>query len=93
MTGIGDIGVASAFASLGILAGALHLTLLSWNVRALVGRLHNFMAVAASLGRAGATLATFALATRYGALALIATLGGFLVARAFLVNRSDILVS
>ncbi|HWU26156.1 MAG TPA: ATP synthase subunit I [Rhizomicrobium sp.] len=92
MTGIGQLGVASAFACMGILAGILHLMLLSWNVRALTAGLHSSVAFAASLTRAGVTTMAFALAAFHGALGLIATLAGFLLARTFLIRRLEVLL-
>lgn len=81
------IAMALAFAGIGACAGYLHLTLLSWNVRALLGQTRGAFAIAASLARGAVTVAVFAGAVFEGALPLVAVLVGFLIARAVIVRH------
>ncbi len=83
-----------AFASLGMFAGLLHLTLVSWQVRACLSQAHAgaVLAVILALGRIPATTASFALAAWHGALPLGAALAGFLVVRAILIRRPQIVM-
>lgn len=92
MTGSGAIAAVSAFVGLGILAGLVHLKLLSWNVRALTCGWHNWAACAIAPARVGMTIAAFSFAANYGAMALMAVLAGFLLARAVLLRFREMLL-
>lgn len=92
MTEIAHIGIAADFAGLGVVLGLVHLKLLSWNIRALVGRLHGLLGVGASFGRAVLTVAAFLFAVFHGATALVATLAGFLLSRAILLRKPGLLL-
>lgn len=82
---------ALAYAALGALTAGLHLTLLSVNVRALMGGRRGWIALAAP-ARGAATVAVFALIALAGAPALIAALAGFALARTALVHRPEVLL-
>jgi F1F0 ATPase subunit 2 len=81
-----------AYAALGALAASLHLTLLSVNVRALLGRAHGWLAVAAPLARGAITVAAFFAIALQGAVPLAAALAGFVIARTVAVRRPEILL-
>jgi hypothetical protein len=80
-----------SFASLGALAGYVHLALVSWHVRACLSQAHGAWALLA-LGRFATTAATFTQAAWRGALPLAAAFAGFLIIRAVLVRRPEILI-
>ena len=86
------IAVALAFAGIGACAGYLHLMLLSWNVRALLGQTHGAFAIVVPLARGAITIAVFLVAALQGALPLVAALAGFLIARAVIVRHPEILL-
>lgn len=85
------IAAALACAGVGAVAGYLHLRLLSWNVRALVGPARGHLAMAAPLVRGPITVAAFSAAALQGALPLVAALAGFLIARTVILRRPEAL--
>jgi hypothetical protein len=86
------IVMALAFAGMGAGAGYLHLMLLSWNIRALLGQTRAAFAIVVSLGRGAVTVAAFSMAALQGALPLVAALVGFLIARAVIVRHPETLL-
>ena len=86
------IAMALAFAGVGAGAGYLHLALLSWNVRALLGQSQGAFAIVVPLARGAVTVAAFSMAALQGALPLVAALVGFLIARAVLVRNPETLL-
>jgi F1F0 ATPase subunit 2 len=92
VTPTSHIAMAMTFAGIGTCAGYLHLTLLSWNVRALVGQARGAFAFVGSLARGAVTVAAFSMAALQGALPLVAALLGFLIARAVIVRHPEILL-
>jgi len=81
--------VALVFACIGAAAGFLHLTLLSWNIRALFGQARGVLATAAPLLRGAITIAAFSAAAGQGAVPLVAALTGFLIARTVVLRRPE----
>jgi F1F0 ATPase subunit 2 len=81
------IAMALTFVGIGACAGYLHLMLLSWNVRVLLGQTRGAFAIVASLARGAVTVAAFSVAALQGAFPLIAALVGFLIARAVIIRR------
>ena len=93
MTSAAHIISVSLFALFGAFACLLHLKLLSWNVRALVGQSRNPLTGIASLGRAVITIGTFGFAVlNGGTMALIAALAGFLLCRAILMRCPELVL-
>jgi hypothetical protein len=72
--------IAAPFVLLGTLLGALHFALLRYNVGAYVGGA-GLRAVGLHLARIALVGAAFTLTARVGALPLLATLAGFVLAR------------
>ncbi|MGB8366265.1 MAG: ATP synthase subunit I [Rhizomicrobium sp.] len=92
MIAVASMITAFGFAGFGALSGYLHLMLLSLGVRALVGRARGVLPMLIPLARIAATTAALAFAARQGAMPLLAALAGFLIVRALLVRRPEILI-
>jgi F1F0 ATPase subunit 2 len=73
--------MALASAALGALAACLHLALLSFSVRTLLGQARGLLTVAAPLVRGAITAAVFSAIALQGAVPMIAALAGFVIAR------------
>ena len=95
MSSATNIALILSFASLGALAGYVHLALLSWQVRACLSQARGAGAILAAilaLSRIPATAVSLALAACHGVPPLGAALAGFLVVRAILVHRPQIVM-
>jgi len=83
----------AVFASLGVLSGWVHFTLLWRGVDALMTDAQAGRAITAGIARGAVTIASFALAASQGTVPLCAALGGFLAARTIVVRNAERLLS
>ena len=68
--------------------GLLYFEALRRTIRQIAAHHGRFLPVALTAGRIGAAVAVFAMAARTGAIALLATFAGFLLARTVALQRS-----
>ena len=92
MIALSHIVTAFAFAGIGAIAGYLHLRLLSWNIRALLGQARGGLVMVVPVIRGAIAVAAFSAAALQGALPLVAALVGFLIARTVILRRPEALL-
>lgn len=79
--------ISAAFLAFGITAGAFHFALLRWNAALYLGGGGIWRAVAMQAARLGVVAGLLAFAVTHGAMPLLSTTLGVLIARHFVVRR------